>query len=95
MQDQDVDLAMWSIYAFYNKDQIDHLIDIYFEENCPQTRRIKIYCYVAACGLLWSNWCEYKRNLGVEFGEYSLVQYRYAKDFYKIASQELKEEEEK
>lgn len=95
MQDQDVDLAMWSIYALYNKEQIDHLIDIYFEGNCPKLRRIKIYCYVAACGLLWSNWCEYKRNLGVEFGEYSLVQYRYAKDFYKIASQELKEEEEK
>ena len=39
--------------------------------------------YVAACGLLWSNWCEFKHNLGVEFGEYSLRQYRYAKDYYK------------
>ena len=37
------------------------------------------------CGLLWSNWCEYKRNLGVEFGEYSLAQYRYGKDFYRYA----------
>ena len=36
------------------------------------------------CGLLWSNWCEYKRGLGVDFGEYSLRQYRYAKDFYKL-----------
>ena len=51
--------------------------------------RIKIYCYIAACGLLWSNWCEYKRSLGVEFGEYSLRQYRYAKDYYKIVMDEL------
>lgn len=56
--------------------------------------RIKIYCYIAACGLLWSNWCEYKRNLGVEFGEYSLRQYRYAKDYYRIVQDELKKLEE-
>ena len=42
------------------------------------------------CGLLWSNWCEYKRQLGVEFGEYSLMQYRYAKDYYQIATEEMK-----
>jgi len=41
------------------------------------------------CGLLWSNWCEYKSRLGVEFGEYSLKQYRYAKDYYKLVKQEL------
>ena len=43
---------------------------------------------------LWSNWCEYKRNLGVEFGEYSLRQYRYAKDYYRIVQDELKKLEE-
>ena len=47
--------------------------------------------FIAACGLLWSNWCEYKRSLGVEFGEYSLRQYRYAKDYYKIVMEELNE----
>lgn len=33
---------------------------------------------------------EYKRNLGVEFGEYSLRQYRYAKDYYRIVQDELR-----
>lgn len=41
------------------------------------------------CGLLWSNWCEYKYTLGVEFGEYSLAQYRFAKDYYKIVMEEM------
>ncbi len=90
MQDPHVDIAMFSIYALYNRQQIDRLIDIYFEGSCPHDTRIKIYCYVAACGLLWSNWCEYKRCLGVEFGEYSLRQYRFAKDYYRIASEEMK-----
>lgn len=85
MQDPHVDIAMYSIYALYNKEQIDTLIDTYFTEGCAEETRTKIYCYVAACGLLWSNWCEYKRSLGVEFGEYSLLQYRYAKEFYKHA----------
>ncbi|MCM1125270.1 MAG: NTP transferase domain-containing protein [Lachnospiraceae bacterium] len=91
MQDPHVDLAMFGIYSFYGKDQIDKLIDIYFDGQCESAIRIKIYCYVAVCGLLWSNWCEYKRSLGVEFGEYSLRQYRYAKEFYRIVSEELKE----
>lgn len=85
MQDTDVDIAMFGIYSLYDKTQIDSLIDTYYEEGCSETVRTKIYCYVAACGLLWSNWCEYKKMLGVEFGEYSLRQYRYAKDFYKYA----------
>lgn len=36
-----------------------------------------------------------KRNLGVEFGEYSLRQYRYAKDYYKIVKEELSSKNEK
>ncbi|MGN1155709.1 MAG: NTP transferase domain-containing protein [Agathobacter sp.] len=91
MQDPHVDIAMFCIYALYNKCQVDRLINIYFENNCPVETRRKIYCYIAACGLLWSNWCEYKRGLGVEFGEYSLRQYRYAKDYYKIVTAELAE----
>ena len=85
MQDVHVDIAMFCIYSLYDKEQCDHLIDIYFEGNCPENIRTKIYCYISACGLLWSNWCDYKRSLGVDFGEYSIRQYRYAKEFYNYA----------
>ena len=91
-QDPHVDIAMFCIYSAYDRMQIDHLIDLYFEDACPIETRIKIYCYVATCGLLWSNWCEYKRALGVEFGDYALRQYRYAKEYYKLA-RELMEAE--
>ena len=94
MQDPHVDVAMFCIYSLYNKRQVDRLISAYFTEGCDDATRIKIYCYIAACGLLWSNWCEYKRNLGVEFGEYSLRQYRYAKDYYRIVQDELKKQQE-
>ena len=90
MQDPHVDLAMFAIYAFYDRAELDHLIDLYFEGSCPAETRVKIYAYTAVCGLLWSNWCEYKSSLGVEFGEYSLRQYRYAKDFCRLAEAEKK-----
>ena len=70
----------------YNKERLMKIRENAYGQ-CPKERRLKIYCYIAACGLLWSNWCEYKRNLGVEFGEYSLKQYRYAKDFYRIVKE--------
>ena len=95
MQDPHVDIAMFCIYALYNKQQVDRLINIYFENKCDKETRLKIYCYIAACGLLWSNWCEYKRSLGVEFGEYSLRQYRFAKDYYKYFMEENIENESK
>lgn len=89
MQDPHVDVAMFCIYALYDREQVETLIDAYFTEGCKKETRIKIYCYIAACGLLWSNWCEYKRALGVDFGEYSLKQYRYAKEYYRIAKEEM------
>lgn len=90
MQDPHVDIAMFCIYSLYTeREQVDRLIDFYFDRKCTIQNRIKIYCYVALCGLLWSDWCEYKRQLGVEFGEYSLMQYRYAKDYFKIATGEI------
>ena len=96
MQDPHVDLAMFAVYAFYDRAALDHLINLYFENHCPDAVRVKIYAYIAVCGLLWSNWCEYKSSLGVEFGEYSLRQYRYAKEFCRLVQQErgLADEEE-
>lgn len=89
MQDPHVDIAMFCIYSLYGKRQVDRLINLYFEDGCTKENRIKIYCYISVCGLLWSNWCEYKRKLGVEFGEYSFRQYRYAKDYYRVVQKEL------
>lgn len=90
MQDPHIDIAMFSIYAGYNQENIDHLVDIYFENKCPKEIRLKIYAYIAACGLLWSNWCEYKRMLGIEFGEYAYRQYQYARSYSVLLGQLLK-----
>ena len=89
MQDPHVDIAMFIIYSLYSKEEADRLIDIYFDNQCDLKTRTKIYCYIAMCGLLWSNWCEFKRQLGVEFGEYSLRQYRYAKEYYRYAKEQI------
>ncbi len=88
MQDPHVDIAMFAIYSLYEKPQVDALLEAYFPEGYSADIRLKVYCYIAACGLLWSNWCEYKRFLGVEFGEYSLRQYRYAKEYYQLVKKE-------
>ena len=91
MQDPDLDIAMYAIYAGYNKQQFDKLIDIYYQDKCDKIIRYKIYAYAAVGGLLWSNWCEYKQSLGLDFGEYSLSQYRYAKKYSKLVLNYLEE----
>ncbi len=89
MQDPHVDIAMFAIYSLYDQIHVDQLIDFYFEHHCQEITRLKIYAYIACCGLLWSNWCEYKHHLGVEFGEYSLYQYHYAKQYFEIVKNKL------
>ena len=89
MQDPHIDIAMFAIYAMYERNNVDKLIDCYFGNTCPDDIRTKIYAYIAICGLLWSNWCEYKRQLGVEFGEYALKQYAYAQEYHSIFASRL------
>ena len=91
MQDPHVDIAMFCIYSLYSREQVDHLIDLYFKGEVSPVIRTKIYAYIASAGLLWSNWCEYKRSLGIDFGEYSLCQYRYAKEYSKLVLTTLEE----
>ena len=84
MQDPDVDIAMFCIYAGYTHPQVDSLMEAYYPEGCTDEVRTKIYGYMAVCGLLWSNWCEYKHTLGANFGDYARRQYDYAKEYSKI-----------
>ncbi len=89
MHDPHIDIAMFCIYSMYNQKQIDEIINFYFNGNVKENVRIKIYCYIAACGLLWSNWCEYKHSLGVNFGPYAVQQYLYAKKYYNLVAGRL------
>lgn len=91
MQDPHVDLAMFCIYSQYDEIHINWVLDSYFEGNCPQDIKLKIYCYIAICGLLWSNWCEYKECLGVQFGHYATAQYDFAKRYSHLAIKQIQE----
>ena len=95
MQDPHVDIAMFCLHALYDRQQVDEAIRAYFPEGCDNATRLKIYSYIAVGGLLWSNWCEYKMKHGTEFGAYSLKQYRYAKEYFRIVRNELNQQKEK
>ena len=79
MADFHIDIAMFAIYAMYDRKQVDRLIEMY-----GVTNKYRVYLYISVCGLVWSNWCDYKFELGIDFGKYSLIQYNYAVDYYKI-----------
>lgn len=94
MADPHMDIAMFCIYAGYDKEQIDRVTKFYFEGTAPKEIRRKIYCYIAVGGLLWTVWCEIKRDSGVVFDEYEKIQYRYAVEYYDYAIKEWDGNEE-
>ena len=55
----------------------------YGAENLSLDERYSVYAHMALGGFLWSLWAVYKASLGEEFGEYTIIMYRYAKHFYK------------
>jgi len=82
MCDPLIDVAMCAIYSYYKEGQADHLIELYLERKPEKDELITVYSYIALGGFLWSLWAVYKSHLGEEFGEYTLIMYRYAKRYY-------------
>ena len=82
MCDPIMDISMYSIYSYYTKSEMDELLKIYLQRE-PDSDEIKrLYIYAALGGYLWALWTEYKQSFGVEFGDYGMRMYRYAKDYY-------------
>ena len=90
MQDPDLDVAMFIVYSLFNRQEIDRIIDIYFEYQATPLKRYKIYSYIAIVGLLWSNWCEAKQDQELLNSSYAQQQYNYAKTFYQIVFDEAR-----
>ena len=91
MCDPLIDISMCAIYSYYSDEQIDRLIEIYLQRPPALEERIVVYSYVALGGFLWSLWAVYKSALGEEFGEYTIVMYRYAKRYYRKIENLLQE----
>ena len=90
MHDPLVDLSGYTIY-FPNDDPkayADQVTDAYYPEGCAKEIRLLVYCYCALWALYTSNWCEYKMRLGVELGDFAIIQYRYVKAFTRIFEEE-------
>ena len=90
MQDPDLDLAMFIVYSLFNRQEIDRIINIYFENQVTPLKRYKIYSYIAMVGLLWSNWCEAKQDDSLLNSTYAKQQYNYAKTFYQLVLDEAR-----
>jgi thiamine kinase-like enzyme len=77
-----IDISMYAIYSYYSKTEMDELLKIYLQREPSLSETFRLYIYAALGGYLWALWTQYKQSFGVEFGEYGMKMYRYAKDYY-------------
>ncbi|GHU20296.1 choline kinase [Spirochaetia bacterium] len=82
MADPLLDIAMYAIYSYYSKKQADELLRVYLQRKADTTEIIRLYAYMSLSGYLWALWTEYKQSFGIEFGDYGMKMYRYARDYY-------------
>ena len=90
MGDPIMDVAMYAIFAEFDKDRIDLSLRMYVGNEPAKEEWIRLYLYVALGGFLWCMWSQYKQALGQEFGEYPLTMYRYMKDYYRLVTEKNK-----
>lgn len=83
MCDPMIDVSMCAIYSNYNEDEASTLLHIYLGREATFMERFVYESYIALGGFLWCLWAIYKSSIGEEFGEYTILMYRYAKEYYK------------
>ncbi len=84
MSDPLLDIAMCAIYSYYSKEEADRLLCLYLQRTPNAEEEAIYYAYMALGGFLWCLWAIYKASFGEEFGEYTLIMYRYAKKYAKL-----------
>ena len=93
LQDPHVDIAMWATYCNYSMEQFNTIMSNYFCKDIDNNTRHKIYGYAALAGMLWYNWCIYKQNCGVTYGDYTNNQFEYADKYSDIVLRYIKNKE--
>lgn len=83
MADPILDIAMCAIYSYYDFSKAEALLDLYLERPATEEERFVLTAFMALSGFLWSLWAVYKSSLGEEFGEYTIIMYRYGKKGYR------------
>ncbi len=86
MADPLLDIAMCSIYSYYDFEQAMALLQTYLERQPTAEEGTLVTAFMALSGFLWSLWAIYKSSLGEEFGEYTITMYQYAKNGYRRLS---------
>lgn len=69
-------------FILIEESQVEDLIESYMGRPGSVEERKVVYAYMALGGFLWTLWAVYKSSFGEEFGDYTLIMYRYAKRYY-------------
>lgn len=84
IQDTHIDIAVFALNASYSREEVDWLIDSYIGNQCQNNIRIKIYCYIAVCALLFSNYYEYIDRNGEDMTQEQAAYYKKALEYYEL-----------
>ena len=83
MCDPVMDVSMCAFYSYYNEEDMERLFRLYLRREPSEDELFALYANAALGGFLWCLWAVYKSILGDEFGEYTIIMYRYAKKYYR------------
>lgn len=78
MNDPMADFAALFIEAGFEKENVDYMLNRYFDEKIPPFTREKILCYQILWDYLWAQWTVIKEAKGDDFGTYGIDRFNRA-----------------
>lgn len=78
MNDPMADLAALFLESSFSEDNIDYVLDEYFNGDVPKNTRLKITAYQILWDYLWTLWTVIKETQGDNFGDYGPKRYHRA-----------------
>ncbi len=87
------DIASYAISVYHDPAKSKALLAQYLEREPTRLEEARLCARMGIVGFTWGLRTVYKANMGIEFGEYGIMNYRYGKVYSNIARAMLEGEE--
>ena len=91
--DPAADIASFIINNDYSHQDVDRILEMYFERPLTKEEIRHYYAYIALSAYFYFSWGVYMENTGADIGEFSYLWFKYASNYGDEAMEMYKEEE--
>ena len=89
--DPAADIATFIIGCTHTKEQVDRILELYFQRTPTREEQRHYYAYIAICSYYYFSWGVYEESIGKDVGDLTYIWYSYLMNYGNLALQMYEE----